>query len=69
MSNKIDNDCIDIDIEPIFLDRREEDRRQEDQGPGFLKEERRSGSRRASGFAGQDWWLQCNYLDSKRKRF
>lgn len=43
---------IDIDIEPIFLDHREQDRREEDNGPGFLKDDRRSGNRRASGFGG-----------------
>lgn len=60
---------IDIDIEPIFLDRREQDRREEDNGPGFLKDDRRGGNRRASGFGGKEWWLQANYLDTKRKLF
>lgn len=58
---------IDIDLEPIFNDRREGDRRQEDAQKGYVLVDRRNGNRRSSGFNAQDWWLKRNYLDSKGK--
>ena len=62
---------IEIDLEPIFSDRRQEDRRNLSQGAqagGFLVD-RREGNRRNSEFNNTPWSLQCNYLDQKRNQF